>query len=316
MYRLMSGSRPARWRRGQPVWLMCCFVLLALTVLAGCGAGASSALRPGTTATPAGWGRSFLLTPQPTPTLNPTAIATATATSAGGVTQTSFPPGAVLPSEARCASSLKRSSFEPRPQNAQANQTVPTAQQIAGLAPWGASMGQDPRADALRKQITGNFTGTTDEILQWAACKWGFDPNLARAEAVVESYWRQNTTGDHTTDQSLCPPGTWDGQGCYQSYGILQIKYTFFKSAWPMARDDTAFSAEYMYGMIRACYEGWTTYLYNVTPLPGYPRYHAGDLWGCVGRWFSGSWYDQGAVDYIQKVKTALANKTWLTTGF
>lgn len=316
MYRQMSGSRPAHWCRRQPVWLMCSFVLLALTVLAGCGAGASGALRPGATATSAGRGKSFLLTPQPTPPLNPTTIATATVTSAGGVTQTSFPPGAALLSEIRCSSSVKRSPFEPRPQNAQANQTVPTAQQIAGLAPWGASMGQDPRADALRKQITGNFTGTTDEILQWAACKWGFDPNLVRAEAVVESYWRQNTTGDHTTDQSLCPPGTWDGQGCYQSYGILQIKYTFFKSAWPMARDDTAFSAEYMYGMIRACYEGWTTYLYNATPLPGYPRYHAGDLWGCVGRWFSGSWYDQGAVDYIQKVKTALANKTWLQAGF
>jgi len=27
-------------------------------------------------------------------------------------------------------------------------------------------MGMDPRADALRKQITGDFTGTTDEILQ------------------------------------------------------------------------------------------------------------------------------------------------------
>ncbi|MGH2480567.1 MAG: hypothetical protein ACRDHW_13005 [Ktedonobacteraceae bacterium] len=63
-------------------------------------------------------------------------------------------------------------------------------------------------------------------------------------------------------------------------------------------------------------YEGWTLYLSNDTPLPGYPRYHAGDLWGCIGRWFSGAWYDQGAVKYIQQVKTTLANKTWLQAGF
>ncbi len=306
-----------RWQRTHPLWLVCSCVLVALIVLAGCGAAESSSLPPGATATPTGQGRAFVLTPQPAPTLSPTATTIPTATAApGGITQTSFPPGAALPNEAQCAASVRRTSFEPRPQNAQANQAVPAAQQIAALTPWNSSMGQSPLADGLRKQISGNFMGTTDEILQWVACKWGVDPDLVRAQAVVESYWRQSTTGDHTTDQTLCPPGTWDGQGCYQSYGILQIKYTYFKSAWPMARDDTAFSAEYMYGIMRACYEGWTTYLNNDTPLPGYARYHAGDIWGCIGRWFSGGWYDQGAVDYIQKVQTALANKTWLQAGF
>jgi hypothetical protein len=60
----------------------------------------------------------------------------------------------------------------------------------------------------------------------------------------------------------------------------------------------------------------WTTYLNNRTPLPGYARYHAGDIWGCLGRWYSGGWYDQGAVKDIQKVKTALAQKAWLEAGF
>jgi hypothetical protein len=35
-------------------------------------------------------------------------------------------------------------------------------------------------------------------------------------------------------------------------------------------------------------------------------------LWGCVGAWFSGGWYDSGAVNYINGVKTALAQRTWL----
>lgn len=227
-----------------------------------------------------------------------------------------LPPGAKLPSEAECAARIHRSSWEPRPENHDANHRVPTQEQLARLGPWGDAMGLDPRADSLRQQMTGNFTGTTDEILQWVACKWGFDPDIVRAEAVVESYWRQGFQGDHTSDQQFCPPGIWDGSGCDQSYGILQIKWYYFQDAWPMSRDDTAFSAEYVYAQLRACYEGWTTYLNDATPLPGYPKYHAGDIWGCLGRWYSGSWYTQGAVDYIAKVEAALAEKTWLSSGF
>jgi hypothetical protein len=229
---------------------------------------------------------------------------------------TTLPPGATLPSEQVCAARVHRSSWEPRLDNATANQRVPTQQQINQLAPWGSAIGVDPKADALRKQITGNFTGTTNEILQWGACKWGIDENIIRAEAVVESRWDQSHVGDYTSDQHLCPPGTWDGKGCYQSYGMLQLKYYYFQSTWPMIRDNTAFNVEYVYGVIRTCFEGWTTYLNDRTPLPGYPRYHAGDIWGCIGRWYSGGWYDQGALDYIQNVKSALANKDWLQPDF
>jgi autotransporter family porin len=225
-------------------------------------------------------------------------------------------PGGALPSEANCAAHIQRASWEPRPQNTAANQRVPSGAQLAALSVWGAAMGLDPRADQLRQQMTGGFTGTTDEILQWVACKWGVPVDVVRAEAVIESSWLQSTQGDQTSDQSVCPPGTWNGGACNQSYGILQIKYQYNTSAWPMSRDDTAFSAEYVYGMIRACYEGWTTYLRGMTPQPGYPAYHAGDLWGCLGRWYSGGWYDQGAIDYIAKVKAVYDQKPWRSPGF
>jgi autotransporter family porin len=231
----------------------------------------------------------------------------------------SFPllsPGVTLPSEAFCAAHIQQTSWEPRPGNQAANARVPTSAQIAALSPWDASIGLDPRADQLRQQITGQFTGTTDEILQWVACKWGVPVDVVRAEAVIESYWRQDQMGDQTSTQSACPPGTWNGSSCFQSYGILQIMYQYNVSAWPMSRDDTAFSAEYVYGMIRACYNGWTTYLSTDTPQPGYPQYHAGDLWGCLGRWFSGGWYDQGAIDYIARVKAVYEQQVWRTPGF
>lgn len=233
---------------------------------------------------------------------------------AGGFT--TLPPGSPLPSEQDCANRVHSSSWEPRPDNNTANHQVPTAEQTALLTPWDEKIGVDPKANGLLQQINGNFVGTTDEILQWAACKWGIDENIVRAEVTVESNWHQNFQGDYTTDSSLCPPGMWNGQGCYQSYGLLQLKYYYFQSAWPMSRDDTAFNVEYVLGVIRTCYEGWTTYLSDRTPLPGYAPYHAGDIWGCLGRWYSGGWYDQGAIYYIQQVKAALANQSWLQASF
>jgi len=64
---------------------------------------------------------------------------------------------------------------------------------------------------AKRDQVTGNFAGTTTEIIQWAACKWGIDEDTIRA-AVMESYWHMSDLGD------VCgPPGE-------ASYGLLKIK--------------------------------------------------------------------------------------------
>ena len=245
----------------------------------------------------------------PTPTRTNSSTPTANA-------GTTLPPGSVLPGEQACAARVALSSSEPRPDNYTANHSVPTAAQIANLQAWNPSIGMDVNSDTLRKQITGNYTGTTDEILQWVACKWGIDVNIVRAQAVSESNWRQSQLGDYTTDQSYCPPGKWDGSGCYQSYGILQIKYYYFKTEWPMMQQDTAFNAEFAYGWIRNCYEGWTDYLYQETPSAGYPGYHAGDIWGCLGFWYSGGWYTPGAIQYIQVAQQHYQQKPWLQSSF
>lgn len=288
---------------------VCWFSLLTL-LLAGCGgSGSASDLWSGAAGSPeAGRGGAMTLAPQPvlaTPTPSPLPTVSVHSGSAP------LPPGAVLPTEGQCTASVAHSFFEPRPANAVPNSRAPSAQELAGLTHWGPTTGQSPQADTLRQQISGNYTGTTDAILQWVACKWGFDPDIVRAQAVVESYWRQLAAGDYTSSRKLCPPGMWDGRGCYQTYGILQIKYTYYPTTWPMSHYDTAFSAEFMYAEIRACFEGWDVYLQGANS-----HYQAGDLWGCIGRWYSGSWYDGGAVNYIYKVKSALAHKTWLQQNF
>ncbi|MGH2504341.1 MAG: hypothetical protein ACRDID_17680, partial [Ktedonobacterales bacterium] len=198
-------------------WLVRALLLaLAVVTLTGCAAQAG-AITGGSPSL--GAGAATRGAPTPSATGSPTAMASATATTRAssptpgqpgssaspatspntssniGASPYNFPllaPGAALPGEAFCAAHIQRSSWEPRPQNMAANHAVPTGAQVAALGVWGSSMGLDPRANHLRQQMTGNFTGTTDEILQWVACKWGVPVDVVRAEAVIESNWNQD----------------------------------------------------------------------------------------------------------------------------
>ncbi len=231
-----------------------------------------------------------------------------------------LPPHAQLPSGNECAAevlSLRRVSVEVRPQNQAANHTIPTREELDQFHLRPVKGTFVPPSDFLR--VDGNFTGTTDQILRWGACKWGIDENVVRAEAVSETHWRQYGTGDQSTNPSLCPPGqgfngAWNGNSCMQSYGIMQMKFTSF-GGFPLSKDSTSFNVDFRLAYQRACMNGDINYLPRRIPPPGYPTYPNGDtdqmLWGCMGDWFSGSWYDAGAIKYIADVRSHLAGKDW-----
>src|SRR5690349_20140245 len=73
-------------------------------------------------------------------------------------------------SDAAAAKRVVRSTFEPRPSNRAATHRMPSA---AALRRWRATSSMPYAA-----RVTGHFTGTTDEVIQWAARKWGFAPDL------------------------------------------------------------------------------------------------------------------------------------------
>ena len=64
---------------------------------------------------------------------------------------------------------------ENRPQNTTANHSVPSDPSAIN---WGNALDYWTKFTADRNQVTGNYTGTTDEILQWVACKWGIDEDV------------------------------------------------------------------------------------------------------------------------------------------
>jgi hypothetical protein len=77
---------------------------------------------------------------------------------------------------------------------------------------------------------------------------------------------------------------------------------------FPFTRDSTAAAADYWGAYIRGCYEGWAYWLGS--------GYKAGDLWGCVGSWFSGDWHSSAANAYISRVQGNENSRTWLTASF
>jgi hypothetical protein len=268
--------------------------------------------------------------------------------SAGYFTTTAIPgTWDTLPSDTSCSSQVHRSTWEPRPTNFVQNHTMPDASAVhASFAARPRSVSYDPRWDSwLLPRVDGQFTGTTDEIFQWAACKWGIPDNILRGQAVRESLWFQYATD--ATGRCLPNYGCTDlfssaspasrtycdglatfgrdyqldfGAGlCPKTFGIESVM-SWEDPTWghvptypanqngtfPFNRDSTAFAVDYEASYLRGCYEGWIEWLGNSGP------YAPGDIWGCVGSWYAGNWHSAAADGYISRVQTEIANLRWL----
>jgi len=209
--------------------------------------------------------------------------------------------------DAYCAAAITQTTWEPRSDNTTANNTVVTPQWVKdGESSWSLWA-------AKRSQVTGNFKGTTTEIFQWAACKWGIEEDLIRADAVQESNWHQNELGD------VCGPV---GEA---SYGILQIKNldcsgSPMHGGYPQTQQSTALNADWWAAHIRSCYDGdfydGGTWLYGGKTVDQIAAVNGWDyvLWGCIGAHFSGDW--NPTQQYVQQVKQILANKPWTQPNF
>lgn len=213
------------------------------------------------------------------------------------------PPGEALPTDDQCAQ-LVTPSRETVPGNARYNRRVGSHQLSKSFFDAGS---HDQRATTeIAARVTGGYSGSTKEILQWTACKWGIDERIVQAQAQAESSWRQSMKGDWTRNENYCAPGHdlgADGRRgqCPESWGVLQVRYRFFSTAFPDAVQSTAFNADTAYAVWRACYEGYEWWLSDQS-APGH-AYQAGDAWGCIGRWYSGRWYDDLAKQYINCVQ-------------
>jgi hypothetical protein len=181
---------------------------------------------------------------------------------------------------------------ENRSGNTQANNTTPSSGDLSTLYGNAGAIGMP---QSMLQRVDGSYTGTTDEIIQWASCKWGFDEDLVRGIAATESWWHQNGVGGG-------------------SYGIVQIKASDYPGTYPLSLQSTAFNLDFKLAYQRACFEGDIAYLKERSS--NYPNSDTNNmLWGCVGQWYSGGWYDN--IDsYISEIQSDMQNQVWLGQYF
>lgn len=256
-----------------------------------------------------------------------------------------------LPDSAAAALLVTGSTWEPRPLNTKRNNVLVAPGVVAaGFAarPLAVDNNYNALWDSwLLPRVDGQFQGTTDEIFQWAAFKWGLPDNLLRAIAVRESTWHQYLVypsqrpvvnwgcGDLFPDAVAANSvflnyvagfghdyqadfGAGHGPKTYSIIGCMSWQAPSWgqmpdnqNGTFPHARDSTAFAVDYLAGHIRGVYEGWEQWL-----VSGGSGYAAGDLWGAVGSWYSGDWHSAAADGYITRVQAEIANLTWLQSDW
>jgi hypothetical protein len=284
---------------------------------------------PGATSTPAATSTPTVPTPTPAPTPTP-----------GPQHFSTLSSSASLPTDAQCAAMIPAT-----PENVSANtpfnQTMPTAAQLAAYAANGYTF--DYRDSyAQYQRVDGQYTGSTDMMMRWAACKYGIDEDVVRAQGWIESGWLQGGAGDKGTSQSVCVQGSFTAlwnttisepggstvscpNCCYQSWSLWQTKVYYEWMTWPEIMQSTAFAADYRYADQRACMDGaYTSYFASSTKQPNtyaadIANYQSNPdttntdrvLWGCIGMHYSGHWYDSGAQTYINAAQSAMLTQPW-----
>lgn len=348
-----TRGRPRSWRDAVTTHAPAAPVIIVGCVLAITAAGTLILVQSSRSPTPsAGKHAVVATTSAPTPASSPAPVPAMTLPPARGGYFRLRPVGAwsALPGDASCAGQVHYSTWEPRPDNEGPNHVMPDATAVHrafAARPVSADGTNDPRWDSwLLQRVDGQFTGTTDAIFQWAACKWGLPDDVLRAIAVTESTWyqyevypsgrpvRNRGSGDVTRPSMAGASVYCDGIAkygrdyqldygpgiCPRTFSIMGVM-SWQAPSWgqmpgnqngtfPFNRQSTAFGVDYLAARLRGCYNGWEYWLKHSG------SYTAGDLWGCAGAWYSGGWHSADANRYISRVQSELADFTWLQTDW
>jgi hypothetical protein len=247
-------------------------------------------------------------------------------------------PSTFRPISDNAAAQLVTRQPETRPYNARpfrigstlypaTNDYLPTAAQIAHFEHAHTSSGQslvqfnpylvyvDGR-DGLRYP-------STDDLIQWAAHKWGIPENWLRAEYVKESFWNSFQLGDAATVNA-----SWYSQYPYQarvpnslmvyeSLGITQVKWipngSVGAGSEPLRWLSTAFNIDYQTAMVRFYYDNPS----GTRSTWGDSSYSPCERWNSIGGWFDPyPWGNAGQEQYVAAVRQDLADRAWAGSNF
>jgi len=212
---------------------------------------------------------------------------------------------------------------EQRPDNVEANDYVPTAAELQAfhiaVNPYSQTADQANPLNKYVDGLDGMSNPSTDDLIQWAAHKWGIPEDWLKAQYVRESWWRQSTLGDRASVAenwySLYPPlaripGTSE---VYESMGIAQVRWKPDNSLGigtePLRWESTAFNVDFQAATVRFYYDGYCNWCTS--------GYSSGQQWESIGAWFEPyPWNNSGQQSYIRSVQEILSERTWEQAGF
>ena len=222
------------------------------------------------------------------------------------------------------AAALAVPATENRPGNAAANQYRPSSTELSAFLNNEKDLyGRGPvQVNPYYKYVTGGFSGTTDQIIQWGAEKWGIPADWLRAEYIDESKWNMSQLGDLTTVANpLAYPvqSRATGNQVYQSLGITQLKWnhpdrnTTGIGTEPLRWKSSAFNVDYQAATVRFYFDNPN----GMRSAWGDSTYSPCNNWLSIGGWYDPSpWNNSGQQSYVQTVQNILANRTWTKPGF
>jgi hypothetical protein len=247
-------------------------------------------------------------------------------------------PSTFMPLPDAAAAALVSPEPETRPDNAKPytfggrryaapNSYVPSKSQISAFVTATLPTGQtNTQFNPYYKYVDGRDGmphPSTDDLIQWAAHKWGIPENWLRAEYVLESYWNQFMLGDATPVSA----GTYSHYpafsrvpgklAAYQSLGITQLRWvpnnSLHPGTEPLRWVSTAFNVDYQAATVRFFYDNpdGSRSAWNDA------SYQPCQKWNSIGGWFSSwPWANRGQAAYVKTVANDLAHRAWTSAAF
>ena len=223
-------------------------------------------------------------------------------------------PGSAPLTDAQAAACVIRSG-ENRPQNAHHNARAPTDTELHAFRTARDAAGRTPREyNRNFARVTGGAARyglrSTDDLIEWAAYKWGVPEDLVRGQMSVESGWSMLQKGDRrdwaTPVAPLYPAvAAIDADSVWESLGIAQIRWRhtvpWNPGVEPLRWQSTAFALDYSQALVRYYFDGYCEWCAG--------GYAAGDADGAYRTYVSGSW-NEGQW-YADAVRGEAAARPW-----